>query len=217
MRKNLNEDYLLIALQENLEHARHQENLRERLTFMYWAAWSASIGFIYQKGGDLLSYPWIFLLLFVISIPVLISTLKWSSEFANHMNAAASICNELGINIPNIKDRKFFTYPEFSGYMALPIKVPIYLNIAVILSIMECLGLALSVSLFLFGFHKSNITKGWMKCFFNEALWIILIGFLSFSVAIGICTWMYFYMKKRINKRTPKLRETKQGKEKTEN
>jgi len=94
-------DLLEKILTENFYHARHQENQRERNIIWYWAIWSAILAYIGRDGAFIDKIDdnyYIFLLLAIISFASLLSTLKWSAEFANHISAIALISEKLGLN-----------------------------------------------------------------------------------------------------------------------
>src|SRR2546426_12287209 len=80
------------ALQENFNHARHQETQRERYMALYWLLWAAVLAYVGRQGdfaNKLAENRYIFGFLSIMSLATLIVNLKWNAEFANHMTAAA--------------------------------------------------------------------------------------------------------------------------------
>jgi len=88
------EQALLTAMEQNWEHARHQENQRLNL-FNIYAVLVA--GIIYVVG--LINEVWIRLLLIYflafLSVSIYLAFLKWNAEFSNHIAAIQSISREL--------------------------------------------------------------------------------------------------------------------------
>lgn len=89
------------ALQENFNHARHQETQRERYMSLYWLLWAAVLALVGRQGDFFDQVPKnspIFGFLGVMSLATLVLNLKWNAEFANHMAAVAAIANKLRLN-----------------------------------------------------------------------------------------------------------------------
>jgi len=185
------------AFQENLNHARHQETQRERYMALYWLLWAGVLGYVGRQGdfaSKVAENKWIFGFLSIMSLATLIINLKWNAEFANHMAATAAIADRLGLNrsaAPAQGANWPLSYPEFTGYMALPLKFPLLLNAGPWLSGIHCLGVALSVWLFVYGWTS----------------WVsgsLLAGSLA-GVAVGALSyWMYVLMRRGVQARMPR-------------
>ena len=191
------------ALQENFNHARHQETQRERYMALYWFFWAAVLAYVGRQGdfASKVAENWfIFGFIAIMSLATLILSLKWNAEFANHMAAAAAIADTLRLNCSTQTQVQTpnwpLSYPEFSGYMALPLKLPLYLNVAPWLSAIYCLGVALSVGLFMYGLT-------------HRVLGFLLFGGLALAGAGALCYAMYVLMQRRVETRTP-LRQQKE-------
>jgi hypothetical protein len=182
------------ALQENWNHARHVENLRERYNSFYWFLWAAILSYVGRKGdfgNNIQENKYLFGLLAVMSFAVLLTTLKWNAEFANHMAAVSACARKLRLNgDKNDASSKWnpLPYPEFVGYMGLPLKFPLPLNVSVWLALINCLGLAIAVFLFFFGWTWSLKTS-------------LVFGGLAGFIGVSLCYWMYRTMKKEITNR----------------
>ena len=185
------------ALQENFNHARQQELQRERYMTQYWFLWAAVLAYVGRQGdfaSKLAENKFIFGLLFIMSLANLIVNLKWNAEFANHMAAAAAIADTLNLNrstqtqvmTPNWP----LSYPEFTGYMALPLKLPLLFSVAPWLSAIHCLGIAISGGLFVYGLTH------WIPGF-------LLFGGLALAGALVASYAMYVLMQQRVKTRTP--------------
>lgn len=161
---------LIAALQENWLHARHVENLRERQNYLYWVAWGAILAYLASSSGarSTISGPdltWLFVLMAVFSAVALSTSLKWTAEFGNHIAAVYYAAEELGLNKPaqmtdasptrgiRGKVRMFWStrwalpYPEFRGYMALPLDLPIFLSVGPTMIVWQTIGLAVAIFL----------------------------------------------------------------------
>ena len=90
------EKSLIEALNQNWQHARHQENERLWFTNIYALLVAGVLVFLGQFGFDKHYYLVLFLLIF--SIFGLIVTLKTSYEFSNHMNAIKKIIEKLHLS-----------------------------------------------------------------------------------------------------------------------
>lgn len=185
------------ALQENFNHARHQEIQRERYLVAYWLVWAAIIAYA-QRHDDLARFAYdhsgVFAFLSLISLITLISTLKWNAEFANHIAAAAAIADTLKLNwtTPSQRDTPNWPlpYPEFSGYMAFPLRFPLLLSVAPWLALVHCGGLALSL-----GFATFGVTM--------DIEYSIKIAVLGGVVGFAISYRLYQLMKRSVLARTP--------------
>jgi len=189
------------ALQENLNHARHQETQRERYMALYWFLWAAVLGYVGRQGDFASNVPknwFIFGFLAIMSVATLIANLKWNAEFANHMAAAAAIADTLDLNRPTQTrvetPNRSLLYPEFTGYMALPLNLPLLLRVGPWLSAIHCLGVALSVGLLMYGW----------------TCWRVLLGGLAGACALAVCFWMHVLVQRRVKTRTP-LRQQKEA------
>lgn len=198
---------LIAALQENYVYARHQEQQRERNSFLYWAAWAGAIGLIYsgEASSSVTDYPWLFLFLALLALPVLAGSLKWSAEFTNHIAAAEAAARELKLNTrlkedgeqPNrflknltLKFHNPLPYPEFKGYMAFPLKLPTIISIGAIIPLLHGLGFAISLGLFFRGLGCS----GWLS---------LLAGILALLTSFLVCVVTFKVMEIRIQDRQP--------------
>lgn len=178
------------ALQENFNHARHQETQRERYMTMYWFLWAAVLAYVGRQGQFetmLAQNKFIFGFLVIMSFATLIVNLKWNAEFANHM-AAAAIAKRLGLNYSTKGQEQTpnapLPYPEFRGYMGLPLKFPVYMSVGAWLSIIHCFGLALSVWLFVYGLTDLNTS--------------LLLGLLFGAIGVLTCIRMYVQMQREL-------------------
>lgn len=184
------------ALQENLSHARHQETQRERYMALYWLLWAAVLAYVGRQGdfaSKVAENKWIFGFLSIMSLATLIINLKWNAEFANHMAAAATIADRLGLNrsAPTRDPNWPLPYPEFTGYMALPLKFPLLLNVGPWLSGTHFLGVALSVWLFVYGWTS------WV-------LGSLLVGSAAGVAVVALSYWMYVLMRQGVQARMPR-------------
>jgi hypothetical protein len=184
------------ALQENWSHARHVENLRDRYMALYWFLWAAILSYVGRQGDfetGIKQSAFLFALLTLMSLAVLFSTLKWNSEFANHMAAAAATATALDLNRSNDDQKRAsntpLAYPEFKGYMALPLKFPIPYNAGVWLALTHCLGLGLATTLCL------RAWCGWKLS--------VLAGALAGIAAIALCYKIYAIAQREISTRLP--------------
>jgi hypothetical protein len=180
------------ALRENWNHARHVENLRDRYNSLYWFLWAAILSYVGRQGdfgARIQENKYLFGLLAVMSFAVLLTTLKWNAEFTNHMAAVSACARKLQLNADkNIGANDPLPYPEFVGYMALPLKFPLPLNVSVWLALIHCLGLALAVFLFFLGWTGSLKTS-------------LVLGNVAGLIGVILCYWIYRTMKKEITKR----------------
>lgn len=157
---------LRLSISENWQHARHAQELRDRLNNLYWISWGAVLAFMHvtTTGSNPASTSreergLIFGLLALLSALVLSSTLKWTSEFANHVAAVYHGSLALGLVVPKEGAETkgwldqirhggaSLPYPPFRGYMALPLNMPIFLNVGAAISMILSLGLAVSTGL----------------------------------------------------------------------
>ena len=157
-------EILIICLKENFNHARHQEIQRNKLNHLYFLIWGTIIG-LYGKypNSFLEDFSWLFVFLSIFSLIVFINTLKWNAEFMNHICAAAKIVFDAKINVIQKDNERsgilkrlisritLFSspvpYPHFSGYMALPLHMPIFVNVSVLYTIIQSLGICISTTL----------------------------------------------------------------------
>lgn len=155
---------LRFVIAQNWEHARHVENLRERLNNLYWISWGAVLAFVGtvgSAGGSATPtpvYTYLSFFLFVVSVIVLMSTLKWTAEFANHVAAVARASEELRLNrvataneasaLPWISRNQYLPYPEFKGVMALPLRWPLYLSVGGLMPIAQSFALSFALAFF---------------------------------------------------------------------
>ena len=197
----LENESLRLALQENFNHARHQENQRERYLTLYWLLWGAIIYFMAEKGTlipkcGVLEYAYVFGFLSVLSFIALIVNLKWNAEFANHIATAAAIAIKLNLNkkisIEEGISKKLLPYSEFSGYLSLPMKFPVGLNVSAWLSAVLCGGVGISAGLSVFHLSSLSLTS-------------LIIGIVFFLVGLGISFKMYSLMKKNLKTRIPQF------------
>jgi hypothetical protein len=168
---------------------------------LYWLIWAAVLAYVGRQGdfaSQVAENKWIFGFLSIMSFATLIVNLKWNAEFANHMASAAAVSDRLGLNRPIQPQAQTpnwpLPYPEFTGYMALPLKFPLLLNVGPWLSGIHCLGVALSVWLFLYGWTCSVI-------------WSIVVGILAGAGAIVLSYRMYVLMQREVQARTPSRHE----------
>jgi hypothetical protein len=147
------------VLQENFTHARHQENLRERGINLYLLAWGAALGLVYTKGFELQKVPVVFWGLGLMSFAILVSCLKWSAEYGNHIAAVALIAQKLELNtaVDVPKRRRILPFSEFRGLMALPLHAPLYRNVGVIMSLLQSCGCAIAFGLGFYGWLGSKL------------------------------------------------------------
>ncbi len=147
---------VIACLEENFNHERHQEIQRNKLNHLYFLIWGTIIG-LYGKypKSFLEDFSWLFVFLSIFSLIVFINTLKWNAEFMNHICAAAKIVFDIKINViqkdnekSSILKRLIFRiplfsspvpYPHFSGYIALPLHMPIFANVSVLYTIIQSL------------------------------------------------------------------------------
>lgn len=122
---------LLAALEQNWEHARHEENLRLAYFTFYWVALASAIAFAVEKGQSkglmaLADFWLVFFLLGLVSVFTLLAVIKASEEFRNHVRAAQWIAENLKLNVPVSPGSQ----PDimFKGFMALPLPLPIRVN-----------------------------------------------------------------------------------------
>ena len=192
-------DVLEKALAENFNHARHQETQRERYMSLYWLIWAAALAYIGRQGDfstKLAENTPIFTFLLVMSLATLVLNLKWNAEFTNHMAAISAIAARLHLNRTTQKQAEPtnwpLPYPEFTGYMALPLKVPFLLNVGPWLSGIHCIGFMLSAGLLTYSLTKSA-----------------LMSYIAFGLAavlsIILCSQMYLHMKRAVTARAPSV------------
>jgi len=195
---------LFKVLQENFSHARHQENLRERQNNVYWVMWGALLSFVYSKQGNVGEYPLLFVFLFVVSIAVLLSTLKWTAEYGNHVAAVAIIAQRLGLNAPvtnpvaTAKGRSPLPFVEFTGVMALPLRFPIALTVGAWMCGAHSFGIAAAAGLAVYGFTA----RSWQP---YTSLLAWLAFFLVLIVAFAACASMFRRMNTEIKLRTAEV------------
>ena len=212
----LSKESLFLALQENFAHARHQEALREKVVAVYWTAWGATVGFVYAKTGSFSDYPVLFVLLALVSLPVLLGTLKWSFEFGNHIAAISALSLVLHLNHLQTTGRNkkpndssltvddYLPFSEFRGYVALPLRTPLYLNVAVTLIGLECIGFALSSAIAAYGFTPDGIiTLGTATITWTKAKSGICAFLISLSFSVVICWRGYVRFKRDVSLRLP--------------
>ncbi|MGD0122684.1 MAG: hypothetical protein ABSC46_09010 [Candidatus Limnocylindrales bacterium] len=182
---------LLASLHENWAHARHQEQVRERHNYLYWVSWAAVLAFASTQKlalSDVAMAPlYVFLMLF--SAVAVFATLKWTAEFTNHIAAAYRTSLKLGLVEPVAAPEPSSRFrwlasvkpalpypPRLTGYMALPLDMPIYLNVGATMAIVQALGFAASVALFVWSVSG------------KDYLWLgLVVGAVGFLVAVVIC------------------------------
>lgn len=192
---------LRVALEQNWLHARHQENLRERQNYLYWVSWAAVLA--YLPAADIaLSAAWfLFGLIALFSAIVVSTSLKWTAEFDNHVTTAYFVAAELGLIEPAqpaqvgrlaslFSVRKFLSYPEFRGYMALPLDLPIFLNVGATMVIAQTLGLAVAIGIAAYGLTLSLLIG-------------VALGIFAFGIAVTVIVWILRVAKARLAARLP--------------
>jgi hypothetical protein len=196
------EDTLKLALQENFNHARHQETQRERYNTVYWFLWAAVLAYVGRQGdflGNLHQNAFLFAFLAAISIATLVTSLKFNAEFANHLSSVAAIATRLGLNSSTTRQEansnRPLPYPEFRGYLALPLSFPIYLNVGAWLSIIYCVGLALAVFLMVYGLTDARLTA-------------VVYTAVAATTGLTVCCVMYVLMNRGVARRRPRMGRT---------
>jgi hypothetical protein len=114
---------LLVALEQNWLHARHQEYQRFWLLNVYVAITTAIAWLIFTKGFYTFISTLLLLFLTAVSLSVFFTLLKMNAEFANHIAAIQWIAEKLRliIKLDNANKKRIM----FKGYMALPLPLPI--------------------------------------------------------------------------------------------
>lgn len=164
---------LRLSISENWQHARHAQELRDRLNNLYWVSWGAVLAYLHvaSSGSNPVSpeqQALIFFLLALFSALVLSATLKWTAEFANHV--AGVYHSSLALGLVSVdKDSKIekgakgkswlrqilrggasLPYPRsVRGYMALPLDMPVVFNVGPAITVIVSIGLSISTGLFL--------------------------------------------------------------------
>lgn len=159
---------LRFAIDQNWVHARHSQELREKLTGLYWLVWGAALYYLGTDQRDHFQSAVLFIAIAVASMLAFASTLKWSAEFANHVAAVAVASRALGLNAAPRRHRSrraghtvrgpsrleramgiggYLPYRPFTGVMALPLPAPIFLNVGPLFAAITMFGLSLSVGL----------------------------------------------------------------------
>jgi|GEM_PF-1986237 len=197
---------LLASVHENWAHARHQEQLRERHNYLYWASWAAVLAFAGSQGRSLGASEMcpIYLFLTVFSAVVLSTTLKWTAEFTNHLGAVYSASVKLGLIEPEAIARQSprfrwlasvklaLPYPPFTGYMALPLDMPIFLNVGATMAIVQAVGFTISATLFTY----TALGKDYVGL-------ALLVGAVAFVVSAVICFSVMKLTDKHVKGRSP--------------
>lgn len=167
------DESLRLGVSENWQHARHAQELRDRLNNLYWVSWGAVLAYLHvtSSGSNPVSqeeYALIFGLLALFSALVLSATLKWTAEFANHV--AGVYHSSLALGLVSVdKDAEHddaakpktwlrqilrggasLPYPRsVRGYMALPLNLPVIFNVGPAITVIVSAGLSISSGLFL--------------------------------------------------------------------
>lgn len=102
--------FLLEALKQNWEHARHQEVQRQHQMYVFMIVLGATLTFIFDGFIDwfkTLSQFWVvFLFLAIFSWYVSYNLTKWSLEFQNHIANIQWISDKMKLIIPQSKTRE---------------------------------------------------------------------------------------------------------------
>lgn len=170
------ESALISALHENWLHARHAQELRDRLNNLYWVSWGAILALVKD---DAVNRPSLFAFFVILSAVVISTSLKWTAEFANHIAAAYSVSERLGLVVPNrpgrraISARRPLPFPEHVGYMGFPLEAPIFLNVGATLTVAQCIGISVAIWLVAYSFVGPTIAS--------------VLGVLSFGFSVVVC------------------------------
>ena len=215
-----NSDNLRLALTENWAHARHVENLRERLNYLYWVTWAAALTFVSATSGTAGSDPLdrqavlcvLFIFMAIVSLIALFATLKWTSEFANHVMGVATCAAALHLNAPAepTSNRRgldrvllagaYLPYEEPTGFMALPLIAPIFLTVGALMPMVECLGFGLAL-----GFSVANLSGGLHQVgvdVSNVPLSLaIVVGVAGWLACVGLAFWVQQQTKANVSRR----------------
>ena len=142
------------AFAYNLEMAKHTQDLRDRFNNLYWITWAALLAYLGAANPrpEIVGSACVFLL--IASITVLLSSLRWTAEYANHTAAVGSVALALHLNSerpgPTTFVRRFLLigafrpFVEFRGFVALPLRVPIWLHAGVLTCAFQSLGAAVA-------------------------------------------------------------------------
>jgi hypothetical protein len=205
---------LRLSISENWEHARHAQDLRDRLTNLYWVSWGAVLAYLHATttGANPLSSKeagFIFGLLALLSALVLSSTLKWTAEFANHVAGVYHASVALGLVTPrkDVTVQGWFNqilsggaslpYPPFRGYMALPLNMPVILNVGPAVTVIVSVGLAASTGM---------CVRVWFGDLAGG-----LFGFITLSFAVLVAAWVVHLTDVGISERDPNRLPTSNG------
>ncbi len=191
---------LRLSISENWRHARHAQELRDRLNNLYWVSWGAVLAYLHVTASGSNPAPseepaLIFGLLALFSALVLSATLKWTAEFANHVAGVYHSSLALGLvtfdrhaDSESVATRKTWLrqilgggaslpYPEsVRGYMALPLNLPVIFNVGPAITIIVSVGLSISTGLCL-------------RVLFGDTVGVIA-GLTVLVCAIGVAAWV---------------------------
>ena len=206
---------LRLSISENWQHARHAQELRDRLNNLYWVSWGAVLAYMHvtASGSNPVSpqeSALIFGLLALFSALVLSATLKWTAEFANHVAGVYHSSLALGLvafdrKAEGEKAAKKKTwlrqilaggaslpYPEsVRGYMALPLNLPVIFNVGPAITIIVSVGLSISTGLCL-------------RAPFGDTVGVIA-GLTVLVCAVGVAAWVVRMTGIGIDGRSPQL------------
>jgi hypothetical protein len=208
------QDYLIVAFEQNWEHARHQETQRQTMLSIYLAIFGAVLTFIADKfnGLETLAQYWtVFLFLGLISIFVSYSIAKWNEEFKNHIRAIQWLsekmkliqrisendtsCKLKATCVPNKEKFRKSKMREalindafFEGYVGLPLPLPrrAHQGFNRIIDIF----LIASISAGVFGFFLS-IPQFVLNQSINNMDLVTIVALLSVSIGIGFVVALY--------------------------
>lgn len=145
------EQALLKSLEQNFIHARKQHELFERYSYVIVFSHAAIVGVVIKSDKNVTDYWIAFVFLLIVALMVYSSHLKWSAEFMNHMSAVLKISEKLDL-IQTLSSKKnpqkiknLLPFGEYIGYMALPLKIPLYVSMSASMIILDITIIAVDV------------------------------------------------------------------------
>jgi hypothetical protein len=205
------EPALIAALTQNWEHARHVENLRERLNYLLWVGWGGVLAWSGIGDHDVVEVAMVFLFLTIATLIALFATLKWTIEFANHIAGAAACARLLRLNrrsAPRATRQEVrLPYPEFVGAMSLPLQMPLFLNVGPLVAMVQCVGVAAASVVLVRNAREALLAIKFNTVIADFDLLPSVIGANAFWIALGVfvaCVGLAAWSKRQIDVLIPR-------------
>ena len=199
------------AMSHNLEMVKHAQDLRDRLNNLYWITWAALLAYLGAANPKPEIVAGVSAFLLVASVVVLLSSLRWSAEFANHVAAIGACARALRLNADRVDDLSrrhllligaYRPFDEFRGFVALPLRLPLFLHAGVLTCAYQSLGAA--VATYGFVLNTDSLNR-WGFKFFDPgwASAALAAACASFALCGVVCVLVYRFTIGAVAERIP--------------